>query len=151
MKLRVHSWGGLGSQLFVLALIYDLRRKFPKKKILLVHHTSGVSRRLFELDSILEPDISLKLIDDYKPNQVINQSKNKYALKYLLIKITKNILERLYIFINIDQNPNIDKIKPWTTMIRGHYSKRLISDNFLSDCIEKFTNYNFHFSRWENR
>jgi len=146
MKLRVHSWGGLGSQLFVLAFIYDLRRKFPKKKIILVHHTSGVSRRLFELDSILEPDICLKLIDDYKPNQVINQSKNKYALKYLLIKITKNILERLYIFINIDQNPNIDKIKPWTTMIRGHYSKRLISDNFLSDCIEKFTNYNFHFS-----
>jgi hypothetical protein len=31
-------------------------------------------------------------------------------------------------------------------MIRGHYSKRLISDNFLSDCIQKFTNYNFHFS-----
>jgi hypothetical protein len=31
-------------------------------------------------------------------------------------------------------------------MIRGHYSKRLISDNFLSHCIKKFTNYNFHFS-----
>jgi len=146
MKLRVHSWGGLGSQLFVLAFIYDLRKKFPKKKILLVHHTSGVSRRLFELDSILESDIFLKLIDDYKPNQDVNQNKNKNILKYLLIKIIKKILEKLYISINADQNPDVDKIKPWTTMIRGHYSKRLISDNFLSHCIEKFTNYNFHFS-----
>jgi hypothetical protein len=30
-------------------------------------------------------------------------------------------------------------------MIRGHYSKRLISDNFLSYCVEKFTNHDFHF------
>ena len=145
MKLRVHSWGGLGSQLFVLAFIYDLRKKFPKKKILLVHHTSGVSRRLFELDSILGSNISLKLIDDYKPNQDINQNKNRNVLKYLLIKIIKNILEKLYIFINVDQNPDINKIKPWTTMIRGHYSKRLISDNFLSHYVKKFTNHNFHF------
>ena len=48
--------------------------------------------------------------------------------------------------MNLDQNPDIDKIKPWTTMIRGHYSKRLISDNFLNHCIEKFTNYNLYFS-----
>jgi hypothetical protein len=145
MKLRVHSWGGLGSQLFVLALIYDLRKKFPEKKILLVHHTSGVSRRLFELNSILESNISLKLIDDYQPNQGVNQIENESVLKYQLTKIIKNILERVYIFINIDQNPDINKIKPWTTMIRGHYSKRLISDNFLSYCVEKFTNHNFHF------
>jgi hypothetical protein len=145
MKLRVHSWGGLGSQLFVLAFIYDLRKKFPKKKILLVHHTSGVSRRLFELDSILESDICLKSIDDYKPNQGINQNKNKIVLKYLLIKIIKNILEKLYIFINVDQNSDIDKIKPWTMIIRGHYSKRIVSDNFLSYCVEKFANRGFHF------
>lgn len=145
MKLRVHSWGGLGSQLFVLAFIYDLRKKFPKKKILLVHHTSGVTRRLFELDSILESDISLKSIDDYKPNQGINQNENKSVLKYLLIKIIKNILEKLYIFINVDQNPDIAKIKPWTMIIRGHYSKRLVSDNFLSYCVEKFANHGFHF------
>lgn len=144
MKLRVHSWGGLGSQLFVLALIYDLRKKFPKKKILLVHHTSGISRRLFELNSLLETNISLKLIDDYNPNQDINQNENKNGLTNLLIKMIKNLLEKLCVFINIDQNPDIEKIKPWTTIIRGHYSKRLISDNFLSYCVEKFTNHNLH-------
>jgi len=144
MKLRVHSWGGLGSQLFVLAFIYDLRRKFPKKKILLVHHTSGVSRRLFELDCILESEISLKVIDDYKPNQGINQNENKNAVRHLLIKIIKNILEKLYIFINIDENPEIDKIKSRTLIIRGHYSKRAISDNYLSYCVEKFAKHGFH-------
>ena len=145
MKLRVHSWGGLGSQLFVLSFIYDLRKKFPKKKLLLLHHTSGVSRRLFELESILESDISLKVIDDYKTNQGIDQNENKSAVKHLLIKIIKNILEKLYIFINIDENPEIDKIKPWTIIIRGHYTERVISDNFLSYCVEKFANYGSHF------
>jgi hypothetical protein len=145
MKLKVHSWGGLGSQLFVLALIYDLRKRYPKKKIQLVHHTSGVSRRLFELDSILDPSISLKLIDDYKSDEGINYAKNTRIIKHLLIKIIKKTLEKLYIFINFDQNQDINKIKPWTTIVRGHYSKRLISDDFLSYCVEKFTNHNSHF------
>jgi hypothetical protein len=145
MKLRVHSWGGLGSQLFVLAFIYDLRKKFPKKKILLVHHTSGVSRRLFELDSILESEILIKVIDDYKPNQGINQNENRNLVRHLLIKIVKNVLEKLYIYINIDENPEIDKIKSRTLIIRGHYSKRAISDNYLSYCVEKFANHGFHF------
>lgn len=144
MKLRVHSWGGLGSQLFVLAFIYAVRKKFPKKKIILVHHTSGVSRRLFELDSILESNIFLKVIDDYKPNQGIHQNENKKILKDILIKIIKNILESFYIFINIDENPQIDKIKSWTMIIRGHYSKRVISDDFLRYCIEKFANHGFN-------
>ena len=145
MKLRVHSWGGLGSQLFVLAFIYDLRKKFPKKKILLVHHTSGVSRRLFELDSILESEILIKVIDDYKPNQGINQNENRNVVRHLLIKIVKNVLEKLYIYINIDENPEIDKIKSRTLIIRGHYSKRAISDNYLSYCVKKFANHGFHF------
>ncbi len=145
MKLRVHSWGGLGSQLFVLALIETLKKKFPNRKILLIHHTSGVSRRLFELESILESDVLLKVIDDYKPNQGINQHDNKKILTNLLIKIIKNILESLYIFINIDENPQIDKIKFWTMMIRGHYSKREISNDFLEYCIEKFMNHEFNY------
>jgi len=128
----------------VLSFIYDLQKKFPKKKILLVHHTSGVSRRLFELDSILESEILLKVIDDYKP-QGINQNENKNVVRHLLIKIIKNILEKLYIFINIDENPEIDKIKSRTLIIRGHYSKRAISDNYLSYCVEKFANHGFHF------
>jgi hypothetical protein len=140
MKLRVHSWGGLGSQLFALALIYEIRNQFPKKKIILVHHTSGISRRLFELHSILEPNITLKLTDDYKPDGGINKTKNKIITKHLFIKTIKRVLERLNIFINIDQNPDINGIKPWTTIIRGHYNGRFISNNFLSYCIEKFTN-----------
>lgn len=145
MRLRVHSWGGLGSQLYVLALVYDLGKRYPKKKIQLVHHTSGVTRRLFELGSILDPKTSLKLIDDYKSDEGIDQSKSKKRIKHLLIKTIKKTLETLYIFINFDLNSDINKIKPWTTIIRGHYSKRSISNEFLSDCVEKFTNNNSYF------
>ena len=65
MRLRIHSWGGLGSQLFALSLIFDLVRKFPKKRIELIHHTAGVTRRLFEVDFMLNSKTELVVKDDF--------------------------------------------------------------------------------------
>jgi hypothetical protein len=138
MKIKVHSWGGLGSQLFALSLIFDIRKKFPKRKIQLVHHTSGVTRRLFELETFLEKDVILKLVDDYKPNLAFNRSENFFTKMEKLIRLLKKLLGNLRVFIDIDQNPNLDRIKPWTTIIRGHYATRLISDDFLSYCVGQF-------------
>ena len=54
MKLKIHSWGGLGSQLHALSIAHDLKQNFPTRKLILIHHTSGVSRRFFELKSIID-------------------------------------------------------------------------------------------------
>jgi hypothetical protein len=138
MKLRVHSWGGLGSQLFALSLLFELKKRFPNKEMLLIHHTSGVSRRLFELDSILDPSIKLKIIDDYKLLSY-NNSKSSYQkkVKRFLIKKLKSILEKIRLSINYDQNKDLSSIKPWTIMIRGHYSGSLIGEDFFSYFINK--------------
>ena len=66
LNLKVHSWGGLGSQLFALSLIYDLKKKHPRIKVSLIHHTSGISERKFELESILEDGITLTEVNDYQ-------------------------------------------------------------------------------------
>lgn len=141
MKLRVHSWGGLGSQLYALSLIFDLKNKFPNRRILLVHHTSGISRRVFELESILEPSVELVTIDDYKlfeHNEVMSSYKRK--IKLFFTNKFKVLLEGIKLISNYDRSKNLDIIKPWTIMIRGHYSDTLISKDFYKYCINKFKN-----------
>ena len=61
LTLRVHCWGGLGSQLFALAHAYELRKKFPKRKIMLFLHTSGVSERFSELDFFIGSNFKISL------------------------------------------------------------------------------------------
>ena len=82
-----------------------------------------MSGRLFELNSNLESKILLKVIDDYKPNQGINLNGNKNVVIHLLVKY---MLDKLYIFTNIYENLEIDKIKSRELIICGQYSKRAI-------------------------
>jgi hypothetical protein len=139
MKLRVHSWGGLGSQLFALSLLFELKKRFPSREMILIHHTSGVSRRLFELDSILDPSIKIKTIDDYKlSSNKYSKTNHKKQVKTFLKKKIKSVLEEIRLSINYDQNNDFKSIKPWTIMIRGHYSDSLIGKDFYSYCIKKF-------------
>ena len=49
--IKIHIWGGLGSQLYALALKIDLQKKFKTRKVVLVFHNSGVTRRDAELGS----------------------------------------------------------------------------------------------------
>lgn len=142
MKIKVHSWGGLGSQLFALAVIYEINKKMPNKEIDLVHHTSGVTKRLFELDSMIESKFSLKVIDDYKKTKNKTKNKNKKFLKKFIVNSVKLIINVTRVSINLDTTPNLNRIKPWTLEIRGHYSKRQIEKIFLDECLKFFNKFN---------
>ena len=48
--LRVHSWGGFGSQLFTAYVVLKLQKQFTNRRIKVVVHTSGVTRRVSEFD-----------------------------------------------------------------------------------------------------
>lgn len=141
MKIKVHSWGGLGSQLFTLAVIYEITKKMPRRKIDLVHHTAGVTKRFFELESMLNSKFNLKVVNDYK--EIKNQTRNykKRILKKYLVIVVKFILNVARLSINLDTTPNLNRIKPWTLEVRGHYSKRHIENIFLDECIKYFNNY----------
>lgn len=64
----VHSCGGLGKQLFALAYILKVRIKHLRKTIILVRHTSGVTRRLLEGSLFTHFDIDHTVIEDFKQN-----------------------------------------------------------------------------------
>lgn len=134
-SIRVHAWGGLGSQLFAVALIYDLQRRFPKRRITLVLHEGGVTKRISEIDYLFTLIKKIKKSDfieskssfDPLVKNLAAQSRNE---KKLSSKI-KNFLLRSGILGSANSNEEFTRLRFWVFEIRGHYSYRTISIDTL--------------------
>ncbi len=115
--LRVHSWGGFGSQLNALALLLHLKLKYPNREFELIVHTGGITRRDLEISTLVPPWIKVSVIDDFQTG--VKRHSNKSSLKTFFIKAL--------IFMNLITRPNDDQsfsnIKIWTISARGHYSQ----------------------------
>jgi hypothetical protein len=118
-KLVIHCWGGLGSQLYAWAMAEMVVKKFPRRKIEIVFHSSGVTKRYLDL-KFLSSMFSMKFIDDYNSNPTSNQkpSTGHYLIKILL----KKFLSFTRITLYCNTNHEFNRVKPWTLSLRGHYS-----------------------------
>ena len=125
--LAIHSWGGLGSQLFTANLVLKLQLKFPSRRIRVFLHTSGFTRRELEFDfSAL--DIEVTQVEDFNLNKEVYDPFNSLKIKKKSISsLMKPILLKLLLTSNLLNNANddtgFDSIKPWTLAIRGHYTR----------------------------
>lgn len=115
-RIRIHSWGGFGSQLNALALALHIRNQFKSRDIEIVIHTSGVTKRNLEIDSITPPNITLEVVDDYKLH-VMNKQVKK-SLRSLLALL----LEALRIVVKPNDNSTLKFVRFWTLSLRGHYA-----------------------------
>jgi hypothetical protein len=132
--LRVHCWGGLGSQLFALAHAYELRKKFPNRKIMLLMHTGGVSERFFELDFLGDSDFEIRQVRDFKKSS-FNQSaqiRRAQRIQNQITLITKKILYKTGFIASANTTKEFYGIRPWVISTRGHYSNRAISPSFFN-------------------
>lgn len=129
IPIRVHCWGGLGSQLYALSLAHDLQIKFPKRNIKLLLHTGGVTNRVSELDFIHNIDFETIQINDFQiqDNEYINQAKSiKVVFKRTLVRI----IYFLKFIVSANSSTDFDKVYPWTISTRGHYFNREVSTDF---------------------
>jgi hypothetical protein len=125
--LEVHCWGGLGSQLFALALIHDLKIRFPSREYLLVLHSGVVTKRIPEISNI--PFVGkFKVIDDFSSS---NKSGDEPSLRIRVRVLLKKIAHTVGFVASANNDFEYDIIKPWVRQIRGHYSRRSISPDFL--------------------
>jgi hypothetical protein len=138
--LKVHSWGGFGSQLFTAHVVLKLQKKFPNRRIKVVIHTSGVTRRISEFDfNTLQ--VKMVQVEDYKVTGVHN-SVRKAHLNYSSNppKVIKGILSQVLKWLHLVQSANTDlsfnKISFWTLSIRGHYT-RLTLDELLVEYLHQ--------------
>jgi hypothetical protein len=134
LALKIHCWGGLGSQLYAIAIANSLQAKFKRRKISLVLHTSGVSKRLAELDFLGNLPFEVNKVNDFSPS-----TRSEYEIVELKEKNSRKILKNILYFTRFVCTANTDseftKIRPWTLALRGHYSYRTIESNFYNYLI----------------
>lgn len=129
-KIPIHAWGGLGSQLYALALHIDLRNLLGLETYI-VSHSSGVTKRDAELAQYCQ-NIEIRQIDDY--SRKTNNSSDKASSSVGIFSIVKQ-LGQLAKITGLISEANTDgdfrNIRKYTQSFRGHYSLRLISVNTL--------------------
>ena len=128
-ELRIHTWGGLGSQLFAVALLKDVQKASPKRKVTIFLHTGGVTRRIPEVVDLF-PEISFRYIDDFS-SQEGGSNPRLRNLRSNFSPLLKALLSFFKITLSCDDDASFKKIRVWTRSIRGHYSYRTIKPVFL--------------------
>lgn len=128
--MKIHCWGGLGSQLFALAIAHDLRSQHPNRKLSLVLHTSGVTLRKSELDSVADPSYSITQLNDFQPISENKLSSTTFSTTFLKFLLKKFLIATKFICTG-NTDADFKKIRPWTISLRGHYFERKISLSFF--------------------
>ncbi len=133
--LRIHVWGGLGSQLFAAALAYDFRSKFPRRKLIIVFHTGGVTKRKPEMLQLF-PELLHEIVDDFSEKPTTSSSSVRVTVLRKLIKLIKSV-GFAFGFVAEENSRNSKRAFPWTLSVRGHYSHRKLDPNFLKDLAQR--------------
>lgn len=121
LPLFIHSWGGLGSQLYTINVALKVHKQFPKRKVTIVFHTSGVTRRVLEIPRERIP-FEVKVIDDFV--SVASQPGNIGFLSNQLVKsFFKRLVEKFGLVSSLDEDAAIKNLRWYCLQIRGHYSK----------------------------
>jgi hypothetical protein len=130
--IKIHVWGGFGSQLFALVMAWRISSKFKCRRVRLVFHSSGVTERIRELPSEWLQNISFIEVRDFAntlPSKKPSQSK-------IAVKIDKARFLGILLFSGILARANSDKelnqLKPWVLEVRGHYADLQVNDIELS-------------------
>ena len=124
-SIKIHCWGGIGSQLFTLALALDLNKRYPKRPIKFIFHTGGVTRRSLEIDFLPEK-FRYEVKDDFIEIKVVKNN-NKFHIRKKLIGLLRIVALKSNFLSSSNNDAEFNKIKFWVFSIRGHYSLREIS------------------------
>lgn len=116
-SLSIHSWGGLGSQLLALGLLLDLLTTHPNRRFTLIIHSSGVTRRVSEIEN-LSKLVDIVFIDDFVSAPSFSEERRSPS-GLMFRRFLKWILNFSRVVISRD-SPEF-AIKPWTRSIRCHY------------------------------
>lgn len=133
-NIYIHSWGGLGSQLFAYSTAEYLGQKYPKKQISIVLHSSGVTKRAPAID-FLGDKYRIIVKDDFDDKSKNNTTVSKSKL--ISKQILKIVMEKSHLVLEGNSTLEQRKIKPWTLVLRGHYSYAEISKNTLKIMAKK--------------
>lgn len=135
-SIRVHAWGGLGSQLFAIALIYDLKRRFPKRRIILLLHQEGVTKRISEIDALFTFIKKRNILGFAIPESKFDVQSKGISVQLEKNRIRNSKIKKMLLFFGFlglaNTNDEFSRIRFWVMTIRGHYSYRTLCKESLN-------------------
>lgn len=141
--LDIHSWGGLGSQLYALAVAHEAQSRFPTRSIRLVVHSGGITHRRNELSEI-SSDFNVIEKDDFSGG-VSHQTRSQIDVSSnLVIRARmgfKSWLRFSGVLASANTQEEFTRIKPWVKTLRGHYSNLDYSLPSLKYVVDKLNSY----------
>ena len=143
IPLKVHCWGGLGSQLYALATAMQLQERFVKRRIILVLHTGGVTKRASEVKTINNGLFVIKQVDDYAINsdpESMNQISNQ-DLRAKANLIVKKVLIKTGFLGLANTTEEFKKMRPWVISVKGHYLYRQPPLSFYDYLLSQISGY----------
>ena len=123
LTLKIHCWGGLGSQLLALNYYLRVQELYPRKRVTLVLHTGGITARNSEID-FLSSEINLLKVDDYRAGLSDKQSHTSKSISYF-IKAYVKLLANKFRFI-ISDDKKVLQVKFWTFSVRCTYTSNVL-------------------------
>ena len=125
LTLRIHCWGGLGSQLLALNYYLRVQELYPRKRIILVLHTGGITVRNSEID-FLSNKINLLKVDDYRAcsNDKQSHTSGSKPIFYFLKVFIKSLANYFRFVITDDRK--VLKVKFWTFSVRCTYTSNIL-------------------------
>ena len=125
LTLKIHCWGGLGSQLLALNYYLRVQELYPRKQIILVLHTGGITARNSEID-FLSDKINLLKVDDYRAGSKDKQSlTTDYNSMFNFLKASIKSLANNFRFV-ITDDKKVLKVKFWTFSVRCTYTSNIL-------------------------
>ena len=126
LTLKIHCWGGLGSQLLALNYYLRVQELYPRKRIILVLHTGGITARNSEID-FLSNKINLLKVDDYRAGSNDKQSHTTDSNSiFNFVKASIKSLANYFKFV-ITDDKRVLKVKFWTFSVRCTYTTNILS------------------------
>ncbi len=134
--LRVHSWGGFGSQLFTAYVILKVQKRYPGRRIKVIVHTSGVTRRVSEFE-FTKLGVTVVQVEDFESvklqgRAVINLQNQSFSTVKFLKKIAFGVMKSLRFVQTADTNKSFDSVSIWTLALRGHYTRLSIDHELIA-------------------
>ena len=125
LSLKIHCWGGLGSQLLALNYYLRVQELYPRKRIILVLHTGGITARNSEID-FLSNKINLLKVDDYRAGSNDKQSHTTDSSSiFNFVKASIKPLANNFRFV-ITDDKRVLKVKFWTFSVRCTYTSNIL-------------------------
>jgi hypothetical protein len=134
-KVRVHSWGGFGSQLNAIGLAFDLKMKFPKRDLEVVIRTGGIHNAAYELDFLQISEFQISMLE-IKQNNISAIERIKDFKTFDAKAFFIRLLIKTGIYAQCNSRAQLDSLKPWITIVRGSYNF-CPSDNFIEFLLKK--------------